>query len=175
MSVILLSKDDCSYVKSFWDDSISKGGSKYGSFELQSGNNIRFRTKVQGNYIDFHQGHSLFNFILKKVQVLGIKSISSGIKLARYGKGDYFEPHHDFNFYGEGALYKTLVIQLSDNLDYKGGDLLVKQVPQMREVGSYSLFLSSDIHEVTLITEGERWSMSIFLLEKDFVNVKHTI
>ena len=45
-------------------------------------------------------------------------------KLVRYQKGDVFKKHRD-NGEGYNDRYKTLVIQLSNSEDYKGGDLLI--------------------------------------------------
>lgn len=175
MSVILFSKDDCSYIKSYWDQENSSGSSKYLRFSLDSGQKINFRTKVSGNYIDIINNSSFTSFFLSKVSSLGIKSISTGFKLAKYSVGDYFKPHHDFNYYGNGALYKTLVVHLSDPSSYEGGDLYVKDQQQTREQGSISLFYSSDIHEVKEVLAGVRWSLTTFLLESDFTDTKYIL
>lgn len=165
---MLLSKSDCEYILSFWNDSISNGSSKYLKYDIDSETTITYRTKVSGNYIDFNNHPILNKFLLEKLNKIGITNIPSGFKIAKYSKGDYFEPHHDFNFYGAGALYKTLVIQLSDPSTYIGGDLCVKGVPQTRKQGDYSLFLSSDIHEVKLVEDGTRFSLTFFLSESNF-------
>ena len=157
---------------SYWDKKLVKVSTKYLEQPLDSGQVIKFRTNVSGSYIDLPFSQELTDFFLQKVETLGITSISSGFKLARYKVGDYFEPHHDFNYYGNGALYKTLVINLSDPSTYIGGDLYVKDIPQARQQGGYSLFYSSDIHEVKIVTGGERWSLTTFLLESDFVDQK---
>lgn len=173
MSSILFSKDDCDFIKSYWDDSKSLNGSGRGSYKIDNLNEISFKRKVKGYYIDYTDS-TLLNFILKRLSKIDIKSIDV-VKIAKYSEGDYFEPHHDFNSYSKGAVYKTLVIQLSDPTTYIGGDLYVKNVPQPREQGSYSLFLSSDIHEVKLIEYGIRFSLTIFLYESDFINSKTII
>ena len=72
-------------------------------------------------------------------------------------------------------MYKTLVIQLSDENDYDGGTLYVNDVPQTRTQGDYSLFLSKEIHEVKLITKGTRYSLTYFLSEGNFVPQKSFI
>jgi len=172
---MLLSKKDCEYILSFWDESKSNGSTKYLKQKVNNDTTITFRTKVSGNYIDFIDNTELVSFLLSKLKIIDVKSISSSIKLARYQEGDYFEPHHDFNYYDTGALYKTLVIQLSDENSYEGGDLYVKDIPQTRKQGDYSLFLSSDIHEVKLLKKGTRFSLTLFLLESDFINTKTII
>jgi hypothetical protein len=175
MTSIIFSKDECEFIKSYWNDSISLSGGGRAPFKIDDENTIYFNRKVKGSYIDFTD-ETLLNFIIPKLSKIGIKSIQQGgVKISKYSKGDYFEPHHDFNFYGKGAIYKTLVIQLTNPSNYIGGDLYVKDIPQTREQGGYSLFLSSDIHEVKLVEDGERFSLVIFLYESDFVNSKYII
>lgn len=175
MSSVIFSENDCEFIKSYWDDNKSINGSGRISIKLDEVNNVSYNRKVSGYYMDFDED-ILLNFILKKLIKINIKSITqSSVKMAKYKKGDYFEPHHDFNFYGKGAIYKTLVVQLSDPSTYIGGDLYVKDIPQPKEQGSYSLFLSSDIHEVKLVQDGIRFSLTIFLQESDFTNKKSII
>lgn len=175
MSSVIFSEKDCEFIISYWDDNKSLNGSGRISLKIDEANNVSYNRKVSGYYMDFNED-ILLDFILKKLIKINIKSITqSCVKIAKYKKGDYFEPHHDFNFYGKGAIYKTLVIQLSDESTYVGGDLCVKEIPQSRKQGSYSLFLSSDIHEVKLIESGSRFSLTIFLYESDFINTKTLI
>jgi hypothetical protein len=176
MSHIIFSKDDCNFIKSFWDESsaiILNNSRKL--FKLDDINTISFKSPMKGLCIDYHD-ITLLNFVLQKLKIIGIESIqTNSVTISKYSTGDYFGPHHDFNFYGKGAIYKTLVVQLSDSAEYIGGNLYVKDVPQPREQGSYSLFLSSDIHEVKLLEEGIRFSLTIFLNESDFINTKSII
>jgi predicted 2-oxoglutarate/Fe(II)-dependent dioxygenase YbiX len=175
MSSVIFSKNDCDFIKSYWDDTKSLNGSGRISFKIDEVNTISYNRKVNGYYIDYNDT-ILLNFILERLQKINIKSITPAyVKIAKYKKGDYFEPHHDFNFYGKGSIYKTLVVQLSDASTYIGGDLYVKGVSQPREQGSYSLFFSSDIHEVKLVENGIRFSLTIFLQETDFINTKTLI
>jgi len=171
---MLLSKVECEYILSFWDESESIASTKYLEEKIDEFNTIRFRTKVKGRYLD--TANSLLReFLSDKLSTIGIINLPEYVKIARYSEGDYFEPHHDFNFYGKGAMYKTLVIQLSDENDYDGGTLYVNDVPQTRTQGDYSLFLSKEIHEVKLITKGTRYSLTYFLSEGNFVPQKSFI
>lgn len=168
MSCVLFSKEDCDYVKSFWDESVSLNGSDRGKFETESGDIISVRRNANLKFLDLYNTE-LLDFIIKKISEIGIKTISNNVvKIVKYSQGDFFAAHRDFKIYDRGAVYKTLVIQLSDSLEYIGGDLYVKDKPQPREQGSYSLFLSSDIHEVKLVEDGVRFSLTIFLYESDF-------
>jgi hypothetical protein len=168
MNEIVLSSSDCNYVKSFWNDEISLDGAGRGLHKISDDVEISFKRNVKGHYIDF-KSDILISFLLEKLKVIKIKSITTGgVKLAKYVQGDYFLPHRDFNYYGSGALYKTLVIQLTNPSDYLGGDFYVENIPQTRIQGGYSLFLSSKEHEVKVIENGTRYSLVLFLLEEDF-------
>lgn len=175
MSNILFSKEECEYIKSFWDDVLSLDGSIPGKVKLDDGNTITFRRDFPAFYLDTNNS-TLVNFVLSKLSIIGIKNISGNcVKLVKYHKGSYFGEHTDFKIYDYGAIYKTLVVQLSNEDEYVGGELCVKGIPQSKQQGSYSLFLSSDIHEVKLIEEGVRFSLTIFLIEDDFIFSKSII
>jgi hypothetical protein len=175
MSIILFSKEECEYIKSFWDDTLSSDGSTPGKVRIHDGNIITFRRNSPAFYLDTNNS-TLVNFVLSKLSIIDIKKISGNcVKLVKYHKGSYFGEHTDFKIYDYGSIYKTLVIQLSNEDEYVGGDLCVKGIPQSKQQGSYSLFLSSDIHEVKLIEEGVRFSLTIFLIENDFTFSKSII
>lgn len=170
MSSIIFTQSDCDYIKSYWNDSKSINGSTRGTYRVNDKSTISFKVNVKGSYINYNNV-DLIDFVLERLSQLNIRSIN-GVKITKYSKGDYFAPHHDFNSYGKGAVYKTLVLQLSDPHSYVGGDLYVEGKPQPREQGAYSLFLSSAIHEVKLVEEGTRFSLVVFLFESDFTYAK---
>lgn len=172
---MLLSKSECEYVLSFWDEEKSIASTKYLEQKIDEVNTIKFRTKVSGRYIDTNDS-TLRNFLLEKLAIpLGLKSLPEYVKIARYCEGDYFEPHHDFNFYGTGSIFKTLVIQLTDENEYQGGTLYVLDEPQSRKQGDYSLFLSKELHEVKVLEKGIRYSLTYHLLEDNFIYNKSAI
>jgi hypothetical protein len=194
MDNVLFTKEECEYIKSFWDDSNSIDGVVYrtsngnylkgiahvidgttsGQVQTEEGRLISIKPKnAKLKFLDLFN-KELIDFILSRLSKIGIKSIlNNQVKITKYIEGDFFAPHRDFKSIDEfGCTYKTLVIQLSDPKDYVGGYLYVKDVPQSKEQGSYSLFLSSDIHEVKLLEEGIRFSLTIFLYESDFSSAK---
>jgi predicted 2-oxoglutarate/Fe(II)-dependent dioxygenase YbiX len=191
MDNVLFSKEDCEYIKSFWDDSNSIDGIVYRTtdsnyrkgvidgvtsrqVQTEEGRIITIKPKnAKLKFLDLFN-KELINFILSRLSKIGIKSIlNNQVKITKYIENDFFAPHRDFKSINKfGSTYKTLVIQLSDPKDYVGGYLYVKDVPQSREQGSYSLFLSSDIHAVKLLEEGIRFSLTIFLYESDFSSAK---
>jgi hypothetical protein len=194
MENVLFSKEDCEYIKSFWDDFNSIDGALYrttdgnyrkhithvidgatgGQLQTEEGRIISIKPRnAKLKFLDLFN-KELINFILSRLSKIGIKSIlNNQVKITKYIEGDFFAPHRDFKSTDKfGSTYKTLVIRLSDSSDYTGGDLYVKNIPQSKEQGSYSLFLSSDIHEIKRIDSGTRFSLTIFLYESDFSSVK---
>jgi predicted 2-oxoglutarate/Fe(II)-dependent dioxygenase YbiX len=194
MENVLFTKEECEYIKSFWDDSNSIDGVVYrttdgnylksiahvidgsttGQVQTEEGRIISIKPKnAKLKFLDLFN-KELIDFILSRLSKIGIKSIlNNQVKITKYIEGDFFAPHRDFKSTDKfGSTYKTLVIRLSDSSDYTGGDLYVKNIPQTKEQGSYSLFLSSDIHEIKRIDSGTRFSLTIFLYESDFSSVK---
>lgn len=82
-------------------------------------------------------------------------------EIKMYSEGDYVTEHVD-QFYGcmgdERKL--TMLIQMSDVVDYSGGDLLVIRSPVSKSIGSVSILPAFYLHEVKPILSGERWSLN---------------
>tara|TARA_B100000131_G_C17891223_1_gene522370 strand:- start:57 stop:602 length:546 start_codon:yes stop_codon:yes gene_type:complete len=82
-----------------------------------------------------------------------------------YGKGDFYNWHHDVNWELDSVYDRKLsiVIQLSDPNDYEGGDFefssMYPQPEGFRERGSVLVFPSYIPHRVTEITKGTRKSL----------------
>lgn len=166
MPEVLFDKDDCLYIKSYWKDDNASNGKGYGKTSINN-QLINVKRNVKGHYLDISCS-DLLSFILEKVSKLGITSISSNVvKLTKYKVGDYFAPHKDYQQDSRGTIRKTLVIQLSNQNDYKGGELIVRGVKQSKTLGTYSIFNSNDIHEITEVKSGNRYSLVVFLFDKD--------
>ena len=67
-----------------------------------------------------------------------------------------------------------MIVQLSDQNSYVGGDLLVDDLPIDRSIGNVAMFDSSTYHELTSIEEGERFSL-ILWLDRDDVSIKRSL
>jgi len=104
---------------------------------------------------------TICDIILSKCKPIGMLKLPF-FKIIKYTKGSFFVKHVDR---GERQSYrlKTIVIQLSNPEDYKGGDLIVKDVISSRERGNCIIFDSGVEHEVTLIKKGIRYSVIIWL------------
>lgn len=110
-----------------------------------------------------------------------LDNLGSEFILQKYLIGFGFKPHID---HVAGPDRKsilrercyTILIQLSDTSEYKGGDLFVVNSDTEhinRTVGTACIFGPAQLHWVTKITEGTRWSCTIFLerdaLKKDLL------
>lgn len=78
-----------------------------------------------------------------------------------YVEGDEFELHQDgyINIDVNANRRMNLIIQLSDQSSYDGGDLIVGDYQCTRQVGSAILFPAVLMHKVTTITKGQRYSL----------------
>lgn len=93
------------------------------------------------------------------------------VEVVRYQPGDFYKPHTDW-----GPTYNTrkisVSIQLSKAEDYKGGQILLYDGPEpwpiTTERGYATMWPSWTLHEVTEITEGERWAMVAWCLGPSF-------
>ena len=166
---MLFTNDDCDFIKSQWDKNkvLDESYNKYAEFK---GNKVKLKTSsVKANYVNITNPEVL-NFILDRLNPLGIKSISNReVSIMKYSSGQYFGPHKDYSYYGSDRLNRTIVIQLSNDKEYTGGDLIVENITQSRLKGSCISIRSNQIHEVTEITAGTRMTLVVFLLDKDII------
>jgi hypothetical protein len=85
-----------------------------------------------------------------------------------YKDGDFFVKHKD-NVDSRVAdkRYLTVSIQLTDDGQYIGGDVIVNETQKLsRKIGTTFLWGTNVPHEVTPITKGERNSLILFVSEK---------
>lgn len=78
-----------------------------------------------------------------------------------YGTGDFFDMHVDVHGNVEQILDRKLnmIVQLSDENDYDGGNLVVRSQAASRKRGTAIIFPSSYGHYVTEITRGTRFCL----------------
>jgi len=110
------------------------------------------------NYAEVCNVDLLENIILPKIKKFGINSIRSGLLFIEYNVGDFFGQHVDrkyVNDINDERVY-TVIIQLSEESDYEGGTLIVGGTNVSKEIGTLIIFKSTDLHEVTKITKGNR-------------------
>jgi PKHD-type hydroxylase len=98
-----------------------------------------------------------------------LDDFAESAQIARYGAegAGHFDWHSDI---GAGALASrrklTIVVQLSDPAEYSGGQLELQpdsnvQMAAMAQ-GTATIFPSFVLHRVTPVTEGVRWSLTLW-------------
>ena len=82
-------------------------------------------------------------------------------EIKSYVEGDLFSYHNDtyLNLDEQVARKLNLIIQLSDENEYEGGDLLINEYECSRKKGTAIIFPSNLYHCVTMITKGTRYSL----------------
>ena len=177
MGEVLFTSEECEWLKSFYSEEEAIDGSKPIDMITKDGEviPITFRQGKKGVKGFFHNTNNptLIKFLKERLYFLGVRKIN-GVKFIKYQKGDVLAPHVDFGRYGVESNYKTLVVQLSNENDYSGGDFCLWGVPQSRLQGTYNFFLRTVEHEVTEVTSGVRYSMSLFFTEDD-LHIKKSI
>lgn len=100
------------------------------------------------------EANSFFNF--------NITHFGEPLQFTRYEEGNHFDWHTDL---GSGLTKKrklSIVVQLTDEFFYEGGDLQLfthRDVPMCREKGCVIIFPSYKEHRVTPVKRGIRHSL----------------
>ena len=167
--MILFTPEECEYIKSFYfkdeeiDSKLAEGFSK-GTIKF-SNNSCKHVTSTDAE---------LLLFLVERTSGIGVKSLEA-VKFVRYTEGDYMGRHKDHSKYGADLLFKTFMIQLSDPYSYEGGNLIVENTVIDRTQGSVCTISSTDFHEVSKVTSGERFSLVLFLTENNLQLEKNLI
>ena len=84
-------------------------------------------------------------------------------QISKYSEGEYYKQHKDFGKNNHLTRKLSLTVQLSDENDYEGGDLLLYNGSTSdklsRGKGSVIVFDSRIYHEITKVTKGVRYSL----------------
>lgn len=94
------------------------------------------------------------------------------IQFTEYGpKGDHYKQHMDKVLYGVSRKL-SIVIQLTDPKDYKGGELQIFESSEptivTKQQGMAVFFPSYMLHQVTPVTKGMRHTLVMWVAGKNF-------
>lgn len=158
----LFNKDECDYFKSLSDDkSFQREHSK---LLIMSEHRTWTESVIDLNY-------DLSNIILEKLKEFGIVSLPKFFVILKYIKGQELKRHNDTALQYPNR-YKTLIIQLSNETDYDGGELCIfqngKTTISSKEIGNVIMFDSSIDHCANKINDGIRYSMAFWLSIDNF-------
>jgi hypothetical protein len=173
---VLFSKEECDYLKTLFSDD---------DFQRSRITN----NKSHGEYSNIRTSYDIFlpfnidkkNLLESRLKQLGISGVFYYFTVLRYDIGQEFKKHTD-NGRAHGKTYekryKTVVIQLSNEDEYEGGDLVIynndKEVIASKQIGNTIIFHSSLEHELKKLTKGRRYCI-VFWLEKENFNLKYDL
>lgn len=162
----LFNKYECDYFKSLSDDKSFKRS------EVTDNNKLgiisEYRTSSESL---IKLDYDLSNTILEKLNEFGIKNLPEFFIILKYSKGQEFKRHNDSGLEYPNR-YKTLIIQLSNETEYDGGELCIFQNDKTticsKEIGNVIMFDSSIYHSANKIKDGIRYSMVFWLSIDNF-------
>jgi PKHD-type hydroxylase len=101
-----------------------------------------------------------------------IYGLTEDIQFTEYGpKGDHYKQHMDKVLYGVSRKL-SIVVQLTDPKDYKGGELQLFEggdpIVITKQQGMVTLFPSYMLHQVTPVTKGMRHTLVAWIGGKNF-------
>ena len=156
-SILKLAKD---YYKSSIIDNI-------GNVETNNGIRNSVESTIENN-VDIEL------LLLSKLKKYNIKSLPNTSKIIKYDVGCFFKPHNDKIIGLKNERILTLIIQLSDETNYDGGNLIVDKLVCSKKIGNMIIFDSSIQHEVTEIIRGSRIAM-VMWMERDNIVKEYII
>jgi predicted 2-oxoglutarate/Fe(II)-dependent dioxygenase YbiX len=175
---VLFSKEECDYLKTLFSDNDfirSEVTSDFKNYEY---------SKVRTSYdvlIDASKDQK--NLIQDRLKLLGISAKLQSFSVLRYDIGQEFKRHKDnINNVGNRfeKRFKTIVIQLSDEKEYEGGELVIfdsdKELVVSKKLGNVVSFFSHLEHQVNKIINGRRYSIVFWVEKNDIIlNNKSTL
>jgi predicted 2-oxoglutarate/Fe(II)-dependent dioxygenase YbiX len=169
----LFTQDECEYFKSLSNDKLFERSGIIG------GNNTivvsEYRTSTQ---VVIQINSDLSDIILEKVKDFGIKTLPEYFIILKYDKTQEYKRHND-SALDYPNRYKTLIIQLSNETDYEGGELCIfhndEIITSSKEVGNVIMFDSSIDHLANKIKTGIRYSLVFWLSIDNFGLTKSLI
>jgi predicted 2-oxoglutarate/Fe(II)-dependent dioxygenase YbiX len=169
----LFTQDECEYFKSLSNDKLFERSGIIG------GNNTivvsEYRTSTQ---VVVQINSDLSDIILEKVKDFGIKTLPEYFIILKYDKTQEYKRHND-SALDYPNRYKTLIIQLSNETDYEGGELCIfhndEIITSSKEVGNVIMFDSSIDHLANKIKTGTRYSLVFWLSIDNFGLTKSLI
>jgi predicted 2-oxoglutarate/Fe(II)-dependent dioxygenase YbiX len=164
---ILFTKEEC---KSIIDLTTTWYASKIVSDETNSYTSTK-RNSIESN---IHDVDTLNYIILDKLSKFNITSLPKYNKLIKYTTGSYFTNHNDRGKSTPKRLL-TLIIQLSEERDYTGAELLVDGKEVSKKIGNLLLFDSGIYHEVKPLTSGERFAFVTWIENENMTQLNKTL
>ena len=120
-------------------------------------NNINWINALLSGYIRY-ANYENFHYDLSDYD-------KESVQISKYSEGEFYGIHRDYDYEDNFTITRklSLTVQLSDENDYEGGDLVFhtgnSKEKATRGRGSVVVFDSRVYHEVTPVTKGTRYSL----------------
>lgn len=156
---VILNDDEINQIKGYtkeWSDS-----------EIQDRGYLPNQRKSLECSIDSNLVESI---LLPHLKEYNIKSITGQVIILQYNKGHFFKRHQDRLDPNPKTTNRqqTLIVQLSDENDYEGGELVVRDIVANKTKGNMVLFESNEWHELKELTSGTRYCLVVWLPSSDY-------
>jgi predicted 2-oxoglutarate/Fe(II)-dependent dioxygenase YbiX len=162
----IFTEKECDYFKSLSDNKLFTRSMVTGDTQFNGVSELRTSSEVE---IELTPDFS--DKILEKLEDFGIKTLPRYCIILKYNKNQEFKRHNDVGSTYPNR-YKTLIIQLSNETEYDGGELCIfhndETIITSREIGNVVIFDSSLDHCANKIKEGIRYSMVFWLTIDNF-------
>lgn len=162
---VLFTKDECTQLLN-----------EHSNFEKSSVHRGAYITEVNKDFRSSKEStvsmsESTKSLLLQKLKEFDVIDLPGYTKVLKYDVGDEFKRHQDKGPGPEiSTRYKTLIIQLSDSIDYDGGDLVIEdgnnKIIMNKQLGNTIMFDSTHWHQAFPIIEGIRYVFVIWLEKK---------
>tara|TARA_B100001778_G_scaffold135590_1_gene111786 strand:+ start:845 stop:1369 length:525 start_codon:yes stop_codon:yes gene_type:complete len=166
---VLFSKEECNSIIELAGEWVDSGLYHQGKNKIDESKRITKEAR-------FNRLPELKKILLPKLKGLKldcctINDLPINVKLLKYTKGSFFKKHRDR---GDGVGYRlwTMVIQLSDVNEYSGCNLNVEDITTSKQIGNTIIFDSGKLHEVTKLTDGERYALVCWFRREDILTEK---
>ena len=170
---VALSDSEVDYIKSlpnYWREHMGKDDVWFDS---------KLHDKEEGYYspsvrksLEFTVDNKVIEpILLPHLTQYQVKSITGQVIMLQYNKGHYFKKHRDRIISNplKSQRLQTIIVQLSDENDYEGGDLVVRNEVANKTKGNLIIFDSNELHECKMITGGTRYCLVTWLAADDYL------
>lgn len=169
---VVLSNDEVDQIKSlpnYWREHMGEDDVWFDS-KLHSQEDGYFNPKVRKS-LEFTVSNKVIEpILLPHLTEYQVKSITGQVIMLQYNKGHYFKRHRDRIIQNplKSRRLQTVIVQLSDEDDYEGGDLVVRNEIASKTKGNLIIFDSNELHECKMITGGTRYCLVTWLSSDDY-------
>lgn len=145
---VIFTKEECEYILEQASSWVKNVGYLETGFKEANYDRVNEESYINSDNIK--------DMFIEKLSEFNIIDIPKEFKILKYSKGGYFGKHKDSGWNLPDRKI-TVIIQLSDDSKYKGGQMIVENTIFEKQIGNTIVFDANNYHELKLIEEGERF------------------